>query len=184
MKDPMITRFFGAVLMAGSLAVMVNSFIPGSTSGGIPLLLWSIGGVCGILGLLRLDALGTNAVARALGFIPVLGFATLLVNLGLEVAGFYKIGDPLNNTLATIAWIGILAGMLIVGILVIAAKTWKGWQRFVPLSTIVAVPIGLGIGAAVRNTQIGGALIFLVFFVLGYVISTMESPQAARQAVA
>jgi hypothetical protein len=172
----MNTRLLGSILIIGSLVVMINSFRVNvlDTIGGAALILWSIGGVCGLIGLIRLNALGSNAVARTVGLLPILGFFTLILSDSLRLTGFSTLNDPLNSTLAGIAWVAILAGMLVVGILTIAAKNWKGWRRFVPLLTVVMIPVSFGIGEVIRIQDLDGALVFAIWVLLGYVIASAK----------
>ena len=179
-------RVLGAILFFGSLVATLNSFRGDDLDmlGSAALVLWSIGGVCGIIGLIRLNVLGPNAVARAFGFLPILGFLVLILGEGLSWTGFSELGDPLNNSLAAIGWVAVLAGMLVVGILTIAAKTWSGWRRFVPLLTVVIVPIAFGIGQAVGSQNLTGVPAFAVWMLLGYVIATVEPASALQQSLA
>jgi hypothetical protein len=134
--------------------------------------------------MLRLNALGQNPIARATAFLPMFGFATIIVSDTLRVAGVFPMGTPVNNALSSIGWIAILAGMLVVGIITIAAKTWTGWRRFTPLLTIVFIPIGLGLGSITGATRASGAVVYLAFILLGFAIATAEPVQNFQQAVA
>jgi hypothetical protein len=81
--------------------------------------------------------------------------------------------DSLYVVLATIGWLAMLAGMVLVGIITIAAKTWRGWRRFVPLLTIIIALVSMGIGQII-GTGLGAAISFSGFLLLGYVIATTE----------
>ena len=184
--ETMSTRVLGSILIVGSLAVALNSFRSSDAFdliSSIALMLWCIGGVFGLIGMLRLNALGQNPVARAFGFLPILGFVTILLADSLRLAGVYPMGTPVNNALAAIGWIAILAGMLVVGIITIAAKTWTGWRRFVPLLIIVFIPVSLGLGSLIGDMQVSGAVAYLAWIVLGYVIATGSPVQELRAAV-
>ena len=184
----MNTRFLGIAFLVGSLIVMLNGFrtIPlgikpyEDTLGAASYFLWGIGGVCGMLGLMRLNVLGSNTIARAAGFLPLFGFAAFVVGEGLRIVGFINTESALYNTLAGIAWIAVLGGMLVVGILTIAAKTWRGWQRFVPLMVSVMLPVAIGIGSAIDNDYIGILLGWIPWLILGFLIATAE-PEPALQ---
>jgi hypothetical protein len=189
----MKTRWLGIALLVGSLVVMLNQFRETAASGGNPAsdilgsaayVVWGIGGVCGILGLMQLSALGSNAVARALGFLPLLGFAGFVVADGLKALGLLDSSNALYMTVISVAWLAVLAGMLIVGILTIAAKTWKGWRRFLPLLTVVMLPISFAISAAMDSPYLGAILGYLPWILLGYVIATTESAPALQQSIA
>jgi hypothetical protein len=139
--------------------------------------------VCGVIGLIRQNALGTNAIARAVGLLPLLGFLAFILGDGLKASGLIKVDDSLYLLLSGFAWIAMLAGMLIVGILTIAAKTWRGWRRFVPLIAVIMFPIALGIGQTVNSLNIGAFLGDAPWMLLGYVIATTESAPMQQKSV-
>ncbi len=180
----MNTRWLGIIFMASTLGVLLNSYRSdgqvGDTLNGLAYVAWGVGGFCAVVGLIRLNALGTSPVARALGFLPAIGFALLALTDGLRLAGLISVDLTLFVVLASIAWISMLAGMLLVGILTIAAKTWRGWQRFVPLLAVVMLPIGQGIGSALG---IGAIIAYAFWLLLGYTIAVAE-PAPALQASA
>ena len=78
----------------------------------------------------------------------------------------------------------MLAGMLIVGILTIAAKTWKGWRRFVPLLAIVILPIAFGLDAAMGSQRFASALVAVPWVLLGYVIATAATTSIEKKTIA
>lgn len=135
--------------------------------------LWGIGGICGVLGLIQANALGSNAVARTLGFLPLLGFSSFVLADGFYLLGLSNGTEPLFNTLVGIAWVGMMVGMLVVGILTLAAKTWTGWRRFVPLSTVVMIPVAAAT-TIVGTAPVGDLLEFGAWILLGAVIATSE----------
>ena len=190
----MNTRVLGSLCIVGALAVLAEGFRAtglGSSEAqfgdgftALAYAIWGIGGICGIAGLIKLDALGTKVTARAMGFLPMIGFAAFVLGDGLRAAGLLTPDATIYSTLAAIGWITMLAGMLIVGILTVAAKSWRGWRRFVPLLTIVMMPIGFGIGALIGNAAIGGTLFYASWILLGSVIATAEPASMLRQAPA
>jgi hypothetical protein len=71
--------------------------------------------------------------------------------------------------------------MLIVGILVIAAKNWRGWQRFVPLLAAVLMPTGLGFGSAIGSLLVGALIAHMGWLLLGFIIATRDSTSMEPQ---
>lgn len=181
----MSSRLLGSILIVGAVVLAVNGTrsTPLDMLGSAAYVVWGIGGIAGIVGLLNLNALGANPVARALGFIPIIGFAAFVLADGLRLIGLIQSSEPLYDTLAAIAWIGMLAGMLIVGILTIAAKTWKGWRRFVPLLAIVILPIGFGVDAAMGSQTFAGMLVAVPWVLLGYVIASAAPVSLEKLAI-
>lgn len=182
----MNARLLGIMLMVGSVAVALNSFRSDYSFdlvSSIAMLLWCIGGICGLIGLLRLNALGQNPVARTAAFLPIFGFATIVVSDTLRIAGIIPLGTPVNNALAAIGWVAILAGMLVVSILTVAARTWTGWRRFVPLLTVILIPLAFGLGSLTGETRMSGALAYVGYILLGYVIATADPVPHLQTAV-
>ncbi len=190
----MNTRLLGTICSIGALAVLLDGFrVAGMGSSeaqfgdrftALAYALWGIGGICGIAGLIKLNALGTKATARAMGFLPMIGFAVFVLVDGLRAVGLISADAPIIRPLAGIGWLTMLAGMLVVGILTIAAKSWRGWRRFMPLLTIVMMPISFGIGALMGITALAGSLFFAAWMLLGVVVATAESASTLRQAPA
>jgi hypothetical protein len=187
----MNTRLLGSLLIVGALAVIVEdarASMLGTSSPVIDIyssifyVIWGIGGVCGVLGLIRLNALRFNAVARAAGFIPLIGFVGFILGDGLRVLGFLNTGDPLYNLFATVAWVAMMAGMLIVGILTIAAKVWQGWRRFVPLITVLFIPVAMGVGIALNNNiLVTGIIGWTPWLILGYIIAAAGTSSSVQR---
>src|SRR5438105_4143157 len=100
----MNTRWLGILFIVSTLLLILSGFRTtalGSDDNiaNLAQMLWGIGGVCCIIGLIRLNALGPNALARALGFLPLIGFAGFILAGMLTLAGFVTSGTPLAFTL-------------------------------------------------------------------------------------
>lgn len=190
----MNTRLLGTICMIGAFAVLADGFRPsgmgaaeaqfGDRFTALAYAIFGLGGICGIAGLIQLNGLGPKTTARAMGFLPMIGFAAFVLGDGLRAVGFLTTDSLVIGVAAAIGWIAMLAGMLVVGILTIAAKSWRGWRRFVPLLTIVMLPVGFGIGALSGNATIGGILFFASWVLLGGVVATAEPTPTLRQAPA
>ncbi len=182
----MNNRIFGIVVILGGLVAGLNGFRPDNvdTDGSVPLMMWAIGGVFGVIGMLRLNAVGFSPLARAFGLVPLVGFVTLIVHIGLKLTTGTGLSDAAwFDVMVAIGWISILAGMLLVGILTIAARVWHGWRRFVPLSTVLTIPLSVGLNAVIGSMTGSAVLPFLIWVVVGYVIATAEPPVSVGQRV-
>jgi hypothetical protein len=186
----MNNRILGTILIAGTVIVMLDGLrtagadpdAPLDAISNLVLTIWSLSGVCGITGLIRSGALGQSPVARALGFLPMLGFFLLFLMGILELAGVLVPETAQWSAMATLGWVSLLAGMLVVGILTIAAKNWQGWRRFVPLLTALGAPIALAIGSATNwSVTYTGILAYAMYILLGYVIASAEPAPAVAQ---
>lgn len=184
----MSTRLLGTLCIIGSIIVLLDA-LRQSASGADPLdtigliasILWAVGGIAALVGMIQLNAVGPNMVVRALAFVPIIGFVLLILANIMQLAGMVTTD---NNTLAGIVWLAQMGGMVLVGILTIAAKTWPGWRRFVPLLTVVLAPIGFGLGSATGNLALGTTIIYPVWMLLGYVVATAEPARAWPQSAA
>ena len=77
----------------------------------------------------------------------------------------------------------MLAGMLVTGILTIAARTWTGWRHFVPLFAVVMFPVALDIAQSIGSLYIGALFGYAPWILLGYVIAAAETAPAFRPCV-
>jgi hypothetical protein len=171
--------------MIGGAVMVVVAFVYGSfanTAGTIAGILWAAGSIAGLVGLIQLGALGESPVTRALGFVPILGFALIIVGSVLQLAGI--VDD--QSWLFGVGFMVQLAGMVLVAILVIAAKRWRGWRRFAPLLAILLVPVGYGLGQAlgggVNDLAIG--VKYAAWILLGYAVATASPTTATSQPAA
>ena len=160
----------GAVAVMDSLRWWVLGLSDPDTLTGIGFIAWAIGSIAGLLGLIALNVVGASPVTRALAMLPVLGFALLAAMSVLQLAGIIG-GD---NPIFGVGWLLIYGGMVLVAILTLAAKTWRDWRRFAPLLTVVAAPIGFGLGALVGNLGLGVGLIYLTWVLLGHAVRTAQ----------
>ena len=92
-------------MIIGVLVVFADTLTKDSTLGEasteLAYMLFGIGGMCGIAGLIKLNALGMNTVARALGFVPLIGFAAFVLGSALTIGGLITLGDTVYNILAS-----------------------------------------------------------------------------------
>lgn len=177
----MNNRLLGILCMIGGFVVTIAAFTVGewaNPAGIIAGIMWAIGGIAGLVGLIQLGALGESAVTRALGFVPIIGFLSLAIGSVMQLAGM--VGD--DSGLFGIGWGLQLVGMVLVAVLVIAAKRWRGWRRFVPLLTIVMVPVFFALS---RLNIPGFAVVFYgTYILLGYAVATAEPTPAAERPLA
>jgi hypothetical protein len=136
----------------------------------------AIGGICGILGLIALKATGALPLIRLLSYLPILGFLFFIAAM---------LGNSQDGSSQLIAFMIQAGGMLLVGILALASRTWTGWRKFTPLLTVLAWPLGwtvqplLGNPAGLANLIMGAAWVLL-----GYAVLSSPPAAPARTAVA
>jgi hypothetical protein len=169
------TRVFGALCMIGN-AIWVADSIRWAVSGSIwdtvdiiVSVIAAIGGICGILGLVALKATGTHPILRLLSYLPVLGF-------------LFTIANASSKDLSTL--IGFLvqtAGMVVVGILTLAAKTWSGWRKFTPLLVVLAWPIGWAVQPVFGVSGLANLIIGAAWVLLGYAVQSSAAGRPVRQ---
>jgi len=180
----MNTRNLGILCIAGSFIAIVGTLFfqvrfddTASWKGAIFGLPFSIGVIAGLIGLIQSNGIGPNPVVRAVAFLPVIAFGLNLVAAIAEVTG---VGSP-DNVLFTVGFFGLIIGMVLVGILTVAAKTWQGWRRFVPLFIILVVILN---GATGFDNSLGQAISYGVWGLLGYAVATAEPTPALAQSAA
>lgn len=145
-------RLLGVICIIGSLVAFadgVRKIVIGTTHEGpftdpdalsylLSTFIWYISILCGMLGLIALRATGANPIFRLLSWLPVVGSA------GAAVGGLVGLaGVPVSeNVPLRIGGDLYMAGLLVVAILVLAARVWRGWRAFTPLLNIIAIPLG------------------------------------------
>lgn len=132
-------------------------------------LLWSIGAIAALWALVGLRATGRGRIMRAAPFLPMVGFAAMIVGSLTDLAG---LTEPATNLFAGVAWALILLGTLVVAVLALVARTWPGWRRFAPLACILAFVL------VVVVTPVGAPLFGLAWVLLGAAVLTSAAPVA------
>jgi hypothetical protein len=135
-------------------------------------ILLDIGGLCGLWGLLYLSGTGTNKIFQAITFLPVIGFLADLINNLQQLVSTAAPDSPLS----IVGGLLILLGMLVVGILTIAAKRLTGWRRFSPLLVSLAFPVGILLRSITHLTGFISIVMGGAMMVFGYAVmsSTIE----------
>ena len=170
-----------ALAAAGILFIQLRSGTPPTTALGYGhVLLWPLGAMAGLIGLIQSNGVGSNPVVRAVAFLPVVGIGLGLVAVLAEATGV----SPTDNIFLHISRLIFINGMVLVGILTIAAKVWPGWRRFAPLFIILVTVLPFATGIVDVDNVLGQAIASGVWVLLGYVVATAEGTAAERRATA
>ena len=189
----MNTRLLGRLCIIGSLIAVADGIrlvltghqdVPGfrhlDTIQFLTQIVWSVGGLCAVLGLITLKATGTNPVFRFMSYLPAVGYIAMIVGLLLGLAGL----PTANNPIGLVGQILAQGGMLVLAILVLAAKRWSGWRKFAPLLTILTIPLG---AVLVAITGLDGWFIIInaaATALLGYAVLSSSPVAQLRPAAA
>ncbi len=122
----------------------------------------AVGTLFALLALLALKVTGRNPIFRFLTYVPVIGAAALIVGFVLKLAG----QPNENNFIGAFGQLATMGGLLIVGILTIAAKQWVGWRKLTPLMVVLSIPLGaIVVGLTGQDGWFGiiNSLMFLLF---------------------
>jgi len=172
-------RVLGTLCIIGGAAYLINGlrfFLAGvpllDLLGVILSIIWAMGGICGVLGMLAARVTGTDRRVRALSYMPVAAFLSLLagnvqqvLNPAFQFSPFILFG-----------FLGLVAGMLVIGVLTVRASVWKGWTKVVPFLPAVMPFIGMAIGAAIGIAGVNVSLVALSWMLLGYSVVTSPAP--------
>lgn len=144
-----------------------------------------IGGwICSTIGMRRLRATGNGATSAVVFVIQLTGlFLAALWSMQAIVHLPGLTESPLFG-IADIAWPFSHVLMLVVGVLVLRAKAWSGWRRFMPLLCGAGLP--LFFAASATGARMAGAFIFfsltaIGFIALGYAVRTSNLSQRIHQ---
>jgi len=189
----MDTRLLGRLCIIASLIAAIDGVrlvltghrdIPGfrdlDTIQFLTQIIWAAGVLCALIALIRLRVTGGNPIFRFLSYLPVVGYVALIIGLILGLAGLPMANNPIGIVRQLLA----MGGMLVVAILILAVRTWKGWRKFTPLLTILTIPLGAMI---VGVTGLDGWFIVInavATALLGYAVASTEPVATLRQSMA
>jgi len=185
----MNTRLLGILCIVGSaigVADGVRRVAIGATHEGTFLTLdtlmylgevfWLTGMFCGFLGLIALRATGANPIFRLLSWLPVVALAIQVLG---ALIGAVSGAQPAELWPLIAGQLLYMAGVLVVSILVLAARVWRGWRAFVPLLNVISIPLGAVVATLIGGLD-GGWIITnaLASALIGYVVlSYLPAPQ-------
>ncbi len=178
-------RLLGIVCMAASALAAAGVLFfqvrfgapPTDAISYVVVLLWPLGAMAGLTGLIQSNGVGSNPVVRAVAFLPVIGFGLTLVAVLSDATGF----GSLFNFLTPVGFLVFIIGMVLVGIFTIAAKTWPGWRAYVPLIIIIVTVVGRATRVVDAENIFGQVMIMALWMVLGYVVATAREPSALER---
>jgi len=135
-------------------------------------IIYAIGSICGILGLIALKATGPHPILRLLSYLPILGFLfSIAVTFGNNQ-------DVVSQLIAFFIQAG---GMALVAILTLFTKAWVGWRKLTPLVVVLAWPIGWAVQSPLGNPPgLANLIMAAAWVLLGYAI--LSSPPATLAA--
>ena len=166
----------GAVLLLLGLRFLVEGGAVEDGLTGLMVGIWALGGICGVLGMIALEATGTNPIVRIVSYLPVVAF--LVVLLGIV----YPIGNTANgwNVLIAFGLLGLLVGLVLNGVFVLRANVWSGWKQIVPFLPAIMPFVGIAIDGLI-GTKVGVnvGLIGLSWMLLGYVLTMSPARELA-----
>jgi hypothetical protein len=187
----MNTRLLGTLCVFGSALSILDgirwAIFKLETNDTISLLMGivlDLGVICGLLGLLALKATGTNRIFQALTLLPLIGSLGDLIN-NIEQLAHLSGPDTIFDTVSALF---MLAGLVVVGILTIAAKLWNGWRKFTPLLASLMFPVALLVRSATHTSGIisifmGAGMMLFGYAVLSSSVGEVKQETAAQRLI-
>ncbi len=174
-------RFLGTLGMITSPMLFVEGMLYTFGYGGspnarfIPLLgiIYLTGWACSLTGMRQLRATGHGTLPTAVFILQFLGLSLAFLFNVQEMTGANP--DSLFFRITDIAWPASHVFMLVVGVLVLKARVWRGWRSVTPLLCGLALPAFFAAGAVVGKGVAGflfGSLTAAAFMLLGYTVRT------------
>lgn len=155
--------------------------------GGLFDLVYMLGWMCSVAGLLRLQAAGTKTAGRAVLYVQL---ALLCV---ANVWNVWVIANPqANSTLFFVLdlfWPLSNLWLLVTGIVIAVKGQLKGWRRYVVLVAGLWLPVAMGsmalFGRTPASFYVGGLYSVVAWALLGWLIyaTEPEADQRLRYAV-
>ena len=183
----MNTRFLGILCVIGGLVYLAGGVwlsIAGAPTdpGGIRFahlfsLIWAVGGLCGLLGMLITYATGANRIGRVAIGLPAIGLGLVIIDAGIGLIASNSsspFSDPVSP-FSAISRLLLLVGFLVLTILVLRAKRWTGWSRFAPLGVLLAPFVGLLLGSLLGIEFFQLVVIGLSWALVGLAVQTQQT---------
>lgn len=130
--------------------------------------LWLIGAVVGVVGMVRLGVAGRGRFGR---IAAALAFAGLGVVLLAWLTDFDDPAAAEDGALMAVGRVLTLLGFLCLGIATVRARRWSGWRRLAPFFYLLAVVLG-ALSWALAEVELTVALIGLAWVGIGAAIAT------------
>jgi hypothetical protein len=165
-------RLMGGLAIAGAVCYIIGGFIllaAGDNSNFLAntlALAWTLGSICGLLGIGMLGAIGRGLFGRIALAVAILAYALAALDALLILIGIYT-GE--GSPLFAISRLGTLVGMLLVGIAALVARRWPGWRKLSPFALLLALPLAIVVGVATGGIPIP-VFIGLAWLFIGYAV--------------
>lgn len=183
-SDRSLTTVAAWSMIAGALLLMIGGFVFArlSTQEPPPAALIALRVVsdlllaAGVAGLVRSGVAGRGRLATIGLVLTVLGFLVLCV---AEIA--LAMESDIDMVLFGIASAVLVVGLIMIGVAVLRARRWTGWQRFLPLVLgLYLLPIGPLPGIAFSIALGVWGILWLLFGLTMRAEASGERPTPAR----
>lgn len=191
----MNTRLFGILCMVGS-ALAVLGFIIEAPKGldgvtasdylglvGVMMMAWMIGVALAVVAMISLNVVGNGTISRFLAFVPVIAVGLLFIGNTYHYFSAVDINTS-ETLLIPIGWLLYMVGTLLLSIVTIAAKTWTGWRRFIPLACFLANMITFMLADLIGSIWYVAWIPHVPWILVGYAVLTTENTAVMEQAPA
>lgn len=176
-------KWLGMIGMIGAPGLWIESSFYDSlhhqntSIGGVFDLLYMLGWICSIIGLLRLKAAGKKRVGAFILYTQIVLLAVA------NIWNVWEIIDPTSNhplyRLLDMFWPISNMFMLVTGTAVVFGKTLHGYQRFVPLAVGLWIVVTGAAFTFIHNDHVGFYIMniysTLAWFLLGFIVYQSRS---------
>jgi hypothetical protein len=158
-----------AYLLNGLRYAIIGGFVQQDLLGVVLSVIWALGGICGVLGMIALCVTGTNRVTRTLSYLPIAGFLLFLAG------NLFWVMNPVVgfNPPGVLGFFALLIGLLMNGFFTLFAGVWTGWKKAVAFLPAIMPFVGLAIGSLIGiEGVVNLSLVALSWMLLGYTVTT------------
>jgi hypothetical protein len=130
--------------------------------------LWVIGSLVGVVGMVRLGVAGRGGLGRVAAAVAFAGLGVVLL---AWLIGFDDPAAAEDGALMAVGRVLTLIGFLCLGIATVRTRRWSGWRRLAPFFYLLAVLLG-ALSWAVAGVELTVALIGLAWVGIGAAVAT------------